>query len=587
MPMSSRTGPVHVATTRRKYKGKVYETHLLRRTYREEGKVKHETVGNISHLPFEIIEIVRRALKGEIFSGVQEDFEIVRSLPHGHVAAVLGMIRKLKLETIISPVACNQRDLVLAMIVSRILAPCSKLAAARALDTETLSTSLGEVLGIESADVSELYRSMDWLLVRQAEVENALASNHLSNGSLVLYDVTSVYVEGSKCPLAQLGYNRDGKKGKKQIVLGLLCSVQGCPIAVEVFEGNTADPKTLASQIAKVRTRFGLSRVVIVGDRGMITEARLRDDLRCEEGIEWITALRAPAIRKLVQNGSLQLSLFDEKDLAEISDPDYPDERLVVCKNPLLAYERARKREDLLQATEKKLNKVVEATMRQMRRLKGKEKIALRVGKILDQFKMAKHFCFEIQEESFRYCRNQETITSESSLDGIYVIRTSLSQDEMSTADTVRAYKGLSRAERAFRILKSIDLQIRPIFHWTSNRIKSHVLLCMLAYYVEWHMKQALAPMLFEDHDSEAAEALRESVVAPAKRSMSAMRKIRTGKTSEGLPVHSFRTLIADLGTLTKNRIHIKSTGARFDLYANATPSQNQAFKLLGVTPRL
>ena len=585
--MSSRTGPVHVATTRRKYKGKVYETHLLRRTYREEGKVKHETVGNISHLPFEIIEIVRRALKGEIFSGVQEDFEIVRSLPHGHVAAVLGMIRKLKLETIISPVACNQRDLVLAMIVSRILAPCSKLAAARALDTETLSTSLGEVLGIESADVSELYRSMDWLLVRQAEVENALASNHLSNGSLVLYDVTSVYVEGSKCPLAQLGYNRDGKKGKKQIVLGLLCSVQGCPIAVEVFEGNTADPKTLASQIAKVRTRFGLSRVVIVGDRGMITEARLRDDLRCEEGIEWITALRAPAIRKLVQNGSLQLSLFDEKDLAEISDPDYPDERLVVCKNPLLAYERARKREDLLQATEKKLNKVVEATMRQMRRLKGKEKIALRVGKILDQFKMAKHFCFEIQEESFRYCRNQETITSESSLDGIYVIRTSLSQDEMSTADTVRAYKGLSRAERAFRILKSIDLQIRPIFHWTSNRIKSHVLLCMLAYYVEWHMKQALAPMLFEDHDSEAAEALRESVVAPAKRSMSAMRKIRTGKTSEGLPVHSFRTLIADLGTLTKNRIHIKSTGARFDLYANATPSQNQAFKLLGVTPRL
>ena len=530
MSMPSRTGPVHVATTRRKYKGKVYETHLLRRTYREEGKVKHETLGNISHLPSEIIEIVRRALKGEIFSGVQEDFEIVRSLPHGHVAAVLGMIRKLKLDTIISPVACNQRDLVLAMIVSRILAPCSKLAAARGLGTETLSTSLGEILGIESADVGELYRAMDWLVIRQAEVENALAATHLSNGSLVLYDVTSVYVEGSKCPLAQRGYNRDGKKGKKQIVLGLLCSVQGCPVAVEVFEGNTADPNTLASQIAKIRTRFGVSRVVIVGDRGMITEARLRDDLRCEQGIEWITALRAPAIRKLVQNGSLQLSLFDEKDLAEISDPDYPDERLVVCKNPFLAHERARKREELLQATEKRLNKVVEATMRQMRRLKGKEKIALRVGKILDQFKMAKHFCFEIQEESFRYCRNQESITSESSLDGIYVIRTSLSQDEMSAADTVRAYKGLSRVERAFRILKSIDLQIRPIFHWTSNRIKSHVLLCMLAYYVEWHMKQALAPMLFEDHDRAAAEALRESVVAPAKRSLSAMRKIRTGK---------------------------------------------------------
>ena len=586
MSMSSRTGPVHVATTSRKYKGKVYETHLLRRTYREEGKVKHETLGNISHLPFEIIQIVRRALKGEIFSGVQEDFEIGRSLPHGHVAAVLGMIRKLKLDTIISPEACNQRDLVLAMIVARILAPCSKLAAARGLGTETLSTSLGEVLGIESVDVGELYRSMDWLVARQAEVENALAANHLSNGSLVLYDVTSVYVEGSKCPLAQMGYNRDGKKGKKQIVLGLLCSVHGCPVAVEVFQGNTADPKTLASQIAKIRSRFGLSRVVIVGDRGMITEARLRDDLRCEQGIEWITALRAPAIRKLVQNGSLQLSLFDEKDLAEISDPDYPDERLVVCKNPFLAYERARKREDLLQATEKRLNKVVEATMRPMRQLKGKENIALRVGKMLDHFKMAKHFCLEIQEESFLYCRNQESITSESSLDGIYVIRTSLSQDEMSTADTVRAYKGLSRAERAFRILKSIDLQIRPIFHWTSNRVKAHVLLCMLAYYVEWHMKQALAPMLFEDHDSEAAEALRESVVAPAKRSMSAMRKIRTGKTSEGLPVHSFRTLIADLGALTKNHIHME-TGARFDLYATATPSQNQAFELLGVSPRL
>lgn len=585
--MPSRNGPVHVATTRRKYKGKVYETHLLRRTYRDQGKVKHETVGNISHLPSEIIDIVRLALKGEVFSGVQEDLEIMRSLPHGHVAAVLGMIRKLKLDTVISPEACSQRDLVLAMIVSRILAPCSKLATTRGLSTQTLSTSLGDVLGVESADVGELYSAMDWLIDRQADVENALAAIHLSNGSLVLYDVTSVYVEGRKSPLAQRGYNRDGKKGKKQIVLGLLCSVNGCPVAVEVFEGNTADPKTLASQINKIRTRFGLSRVVIVGDRGMITEARLRDDLRCEPGIDWITALRAPAIRKLVQNDSLQLSLFDEKDLAEISDPDYPGERLVVCKNPFLAYERARKREELLQSTEKRLNKVVEATMRQMRRLKGKEKIALRVGNILNRFKMAKHFSVEIQDESFSYSRNHKTISAESSLDGIYVIRTSLSQEDMSAVDAVRSYKNLSRAERAFRTLKSIDLKIRPIFHWTSNRIKSHVLLCMLAYYVEWHMKQALAPMLFEDDDRTAAEALRESVVAPAKRSMSAMRKIRTGKTSEGLPVHSFRSLIADLGTLTKNRVHIKNTGAIFDLYAIPTPSQKQAFKLLGLSTRL
>ncbi len=585
--MPSRNGPVHVATTRRKYKGKVYETHLLRRTYREQGKVKHETVGNISHLPSEIIDIVRLALKGEVFSGVQEDLEIMRSLPHGHVAAVLGMIRKLKLDTIISAEGCSQRDLVLAMIVSRILAPCSKLATIRGLSTQTLSTSLGDVLGVESADVGELYRAMDWLIDRQADVENALAARHLSDGSLVLYDVTSVYVEGEKCPLAQRGYNRDGKKGKKQIVLGLLCSVNGCPVAVEVFEGNTADPKTLASQINKIRTRFGLSRVVIVGDRGMITEARLRDDLRCEPGIDWITALRAPAIRKLVQNDSLQLSLFDEKDLAEISDPDYPGERLVVCKNPFLAYERARKREELLQSTEKMLNKVVEATMRQMRRLKGKEKIALRVGNILNRYKMAKHFSVEIQDDSFSYSRNHKTISAESSLDGIYVIRTSLSQEDMSAVNAVRSYKNLSKAERAFRTLKNIDLKIRPIFHWTSNRIKSHVLLCMLAYYVEWHMKQALAPMLFEDDDRVAAKELRESVVAPAKRSMSTMRKIRTGKTSEGLPVHSFRSLLADLGTLTKNRVHIKNTGAIFDLYATPTPSQKQAFKLLGLSTRL
>jgi len=585
--MPSRTGPVHVATTRRKYKGKVYETHLLRRTYRDAGKVKHETVGNISHLPSDIIEVVRRALKGEIFSGVQQDLEITRSLPHGHVAAVLGMIRKLRLEAIISSEGCRERDLVLGMIVSRVLAPSSKLAAARGLGAETLSTSVGDVLGIESAEVNELYGAMDWLVARQGEVEDALSVRHLSDGSLVLYDVTSVYLEGRKCPLAHFGHNRDGKKGKLQIVFGLLCTSEGCPVAVEVFEGNTADPKTLAPQIAKLRTRFGLSRLVIVGDRGMITEARLREDLRPEEGVEWISALRAPAIRKLVQNGSLQLSLFDEKDMAEISDPDYPGERLVVCKNPLLAHERARKREDLLQATEKKLGEVVEATMRQTRRLKGKERIALRVGKILNRFKVAKHFRIEIGEESFRYCRNHETITQESSLDGIYVIRTSVPEDAMTAADTVRAYKGLSRAERAFRSLKSVDLKVRPIFHWTSNRVKSHVLLCMLAYYVEWHMKGALAPILFEDHDRAGAEALRDSVVAPAKRSLSALRKIRTGETRDGLPVHSFRSLMADLGTLTKNRVHVKNTGTTFDLYATPTPVQNRALELLGVSLRL
>jgi transposase len=584
--MPSRTGPVHVATTRRKYKGKVYETHLLRRTFREGGKVKHETVGNISHLPLDVIDMVRRALKGEIFSGVQEDFEIERSLPHGHVAAVLGTIRKLGLEGIISQNRCRELDLVLGMIVSRILAPCSKLATARGLGAETLSTSLAEVLGISCAEVSDLYGAMDWLIARQAEIESALAARHLHDGSLVLYDVTSVYMEGRKSPLARFGHNRDGKKGKLQIVFGLLCTGEGCPVAVEVFEGNTADPKTLASQIVKLRTRFGLSRVVIVGDRGMITEARLKEDIRPEEGVEWITALRAPAIRKLAQNGSLQLSLFDETDLAEISDPDYPGERLIVCKNPLLAIERSRKREDLLQATEKKLNEIVEATMRQSRRLKGKERIALRVGKILNRFKVAKHFIIEIGEESFRYCRNQETITAESSLDGIYIIRTSVPEDSMAAANVVSVYKGLSRAERAFRCLKSIDLKVRPIFHWVSPRVKSHILICMLAYYVEWHMRAALAPMLFEDHNRAGAEASRTSVVAPAQRSSATLTKIRK-LASDGLPVHSFRSLLADLGTLTRNRVHVQNTGATFELYATPSPVQNRAFDLLGVSPRL
>jgi transposase len=585
--MASRSGPVHVATTRRKYKGKVYESHLLRRTYRQEGKVKHETVGNISHLPAEVIDLVRRALKGEIFSSARESLEIARSLPHGHVAAVLGTLRKLRLETVISPHAGRERDLVAGMIVARILEPRSKLFTARGLGAETLSTSLGQVLGIESADVNELYAAMDWLVVRQAQIEESLAARHLSNGSLVLYDVTSTYLEGRKCPLARLGHNRDGKKGKLQIVVGLLCTRDGCPVAVEIFEGNTGDPKTLASQVAKIRSRFGLTRVILVGDRGMITEARLREDLRPEQGLQWITALRSSSIRKLLENGSLQPSVFDETDMAEISDTAYPGERLVVCKNPLLAAERSRKREDLLRATEKLLDKVVEASMRPKRRLKGKEKIALRVGKIVNRFKMAKHFHVEIEEESFRYCRDNNSIAAESLLDGIYVIRTSVPEHALSAGETVRAYKGLSGAERAFRSLKSIDLKLRPIFHWTPNRVRSHALLCMLAYYVEWHMRQALAPMLFEDHDPAGAELARTSVVAPAKRSPSALKKIQTRQTPEGLPAHSFPSLLADLGTLTRNRVNLKDTGASFELLATPTPVQNRAFELLGVSPRL
>jgi transposase len=585
--MASRSGRVHVATTKRKYKGKVYESHLLRRTYRQDGKVKHETLGNISHLPTEVIEMVRRALKGEVLVGAQEALEITRSLPHGHVAAVLGTLRRLGLEEVISWERCRERDLVVGMIVARVLDRSSKLATARGLGVETLSTSLGDVLGIASAHVNELYQAMDWLGVRQAAIEEAFARRHLKDGSLVLYDVTSAYFEGRCCPLAARGHNRDGKKGKLQIVFGLLCTSEGLPVAVEVFEGNTGDPKTLTPQIAKIRSRFGLKRVVLVGDRGMITEARLREDIRIHEGIDWITALRAPAIRKLVQSGSLQPSLFDETDLGEISDPDFPGERLVVCKNPLLAAERARKREDLLKATEKELQKIVEATMRPKWRLKGNSKIALKVGKILNRFKVAKHFRIEIGEESFRYCRNHDSIAEEAALDGIYVIRTSVPQDSMSAPETVLAYKGLSRAERAFRSLKTVDLNVRPIFHWTPERVRSHVFLCMLAYHVEWHMRAALAPMLFDDDDKQAAEAVRESAVAPARRSPRGLKKVQTRRTSEDLPVHSFRSLLVDLGTLTKNRMAVTQTGATFDLYATPTPVQSRAFALMGVSPRM
>lgn len=585
--MASRSGPVHVATTRRKYKEKVYETHLLRRTFREGKKVKHETVGNISHLPDEVIEVIRRALKGEVFYGVHQAIELARSLPHGHVAAVLGTLRKLGLDEIISKEVCRERDLVLGMIVARILEPSSKLATARGLGEETFSTSLGEELGIVSAHVNELYGALDWLRSRQNSIEAALGRRHFSDGTVVLYDVTSAYFEGRCCPLAQLGHNRDGKKGKRQIIFGLLCSRDGLPVAVEVFKGNMGDPKTLASQITKIRDRFGLKRVVLVGDRGMITEARLREDIRTQEGIDWISALRAPAIRKLVRSGSLQMSLFDETDLGEIFDPEFPGERLIVCKNPLLAAERARKREALLKATEKELQKIVDATMRRKWGLKGKEKIAMRLGKVMNRFKVAKHFIVEIGETVFRYCRNNETIAKEGALDGIYVIRTSVPEATMSAPETVLAYKGLSKAEGAFRSLKTIDLNVRPIFHWKPDRVKGHVFMCMLAYYVEWHMKAALAPMLFKDDDPAGGEALRASVVAPAMRSPGAMKKIGKRRTPEDFPVHSFRTLLVDLATLTKNRMSVKQTGAAFDLFTIPTPVQSRAFTLLEVSPRL
>jgi hypothetical protein len=560
---------------------------LLRESYRQHGKVKKRTLANLSKLPGDIVEQLRLLLQGgQAVADFEAALEVVRSLPHGHVAAVLGTVIKTGLDQIISPEKSRELSLILAMIIARVLDPQSKLATARGLDPETAATSLGAVLGLERVSENDLYFAMDWLGEQQERIENVLAAKHLKGGLLVLYDITSTYFEGCTCPLAKLGYNRDGKRDKLQIVVGLLCAADGCPVAVEVFEGNWTDARTLPGQITKIRERFGIERVLLVGDRGMITTARIREDLRDREGLDWITALRAPQIRKLVETGCFQLTLFDTRDMAEITHPDYPDERLIVCRNPVLARKRTLTREDLLQATERKLDKIVLATSRAARRLKGKDNIALRVGKVINKFKVAKHFAISITEESFSYQRKEPSIANEAALDGIYVIRTIVPREVLDANATVGAYKSLSEVERAFRSLKSIDLKIRPIFHRLAERVKAHVFLCMLAYYVEWHMRKALAPILFDDHDPGDAANSRPSVVAPAERSAAAKRKAKTKMTEDHLPVHSFRTLLADLATITKNTVEVKPINndlARFEKLTRPTPLQQRAFDLLGV----
>lgn len=561
---------------------------LLRESTREAGKIRKHTLANLTAWPPAQVEALRQVLRGEAMIPAQDAFETVRSRPHGHVAAVLGTLRGLSLDTLLASKRSRERDLCVAMIVARILEPRSKLAIARALATETLHSSLGEVLAVETADEDELYEAMDWLLSRQARIEQQLAKRHLSEGTLTLYDVTSTYFEGRHCPLARLGHSRDGKKDKLQIVIGLLTHAEGCPVAVEVFEGNTGDPKTVASQVEKIRERFGLTRVVLVGDRGMITSARIREDLKTHPGIDWITALRAPAIRKLVEAGTLQLGLFDLRDLAEISSPTYPQERLIVCKNPLLAAERARKRQDLLTATERELNKIVAATQRSRAPLRDREKIGLRVGKVLGHFKMAKHFSLKITRTSFRYERKLDSIAKEAALDGVYVIRTSVPREMLGSEDAVRSYKQLAAVERAFRSLKTVDLKVRPVHHHKADRVRAHVFICMLAYYVEWHMRKALAPILFDDHDRQAGEKLRASIVAPAQRSPEALRKARTKRAPDGGPAQSFQSLLADLATIVKNRNHPRGAPKlEFETITIPTPAQQRAFDLLGVSYRL
>ena len=586
--MPRRHGPVHVATTQRTYKGKVYNTHLLRRTYRQDGKVKHETLGNLSHLPPDLIDTIRRRLRDDE-PPAGGDWDIVRTLPHGHVAAVLATIRDLGLEQLLFSRPSRERTAAIAMIAARIVEPRSKLATIRGLKEETATTSLSLELDIEDITQKELYRALDWLLSRQKPVEKKLAKRHLKNGTLLLYDVSSSYYTGEKTKLAQFGYSRDRKRGFPQIVYGLLCEPEGRPIAVEVFEGNTSDPKTLCRQIEKIRKRFSIDRVALVGDRGMITTARINEELRDVEGLEWITALRSESIKKLAQEEVVQLSLFDETDLAEVTSDDFPGERLIVCRNPLLADRRAHKREELLQATEKKLDEIVAATAREQRPLLGKGKIGVRVGKVLNRYKVGKHFTLEIGEKSFSYRRNEAKIAEEAVLDGIYVIRTSVEAETLSSEETVRAYKSLAKVERAFRSLKTVDLKVRPIFHRLDDRIRAHVFLCMLAYYVEWHMRRRLAPLLFDDDEREAAERTRRSIVAPAPRSAKARRKDGKKQTDDGYAVESFQTLLANLATLAKNRVRVRGSSPdsahEFYLLTRATEQQQRALDLLGAKP--
>ena len=559
---------------------------LLRESYRDAGKIKKRTIANLSDWPTEIVEGLRTLLKGgKVAPADQESIIVRRALPHGHVAAVLGTLRNIGLDRMLGPPRNRCRDLVIAMIVARLIAPASKLATARMLDPLTASSSLGEVIGLGPVDEDELYVALDWLGERQEAIEKALARKHLHDGTLVLYDVSSSYVEGRCCELARLGYNRDGKKGKLQIVYGLLCAADGCPVAIEVFEGDTGDPRTLAAQIDKVKKRFALERVALVGDRGMITQARLDAEI-APAGLDWITALRAPAIRTLVEAGALQMSLFDQRDMAAITSPDYPGERLIVCRNPDLARERTRKREDLLAATEADLAVIAAAVRRARNPLRGEAEIALKVGAVVNRHKVAKHFELSIGEASFSFHRKTEAITAEAALDGIYVVRTNLPKKLLDDAATVGAYKSLARVERAFRSLKTVDIHLRPIFHWTTPRVRAHVLLCMLAYHVEHHMRARLAPMLYDETDHEAAAAMRASIVAKAERSEAARRKQTTGLTDDGLPVHSFQSLLADLATYAR----IQATTALndkyvFTLYTRPTPIQQRAFELLALNP--
>ena len=573
--MPARTGTAHVVTTTRKYKNQVYRTHLLRRSFREDGKVKNETLGNLSHLPEPVIDIIRRSLQGETFVPLGDAFEIIRSRPHGHVQAVRQAMQRLGMDALIASKPCRERELVLAMVASRIVEPAPKLATTRWWHT----TTLAEDCGVSEASEDHLYAAMDWLLARQDAIQKKLARRHLRDGGLVLYDLSSSYFEGACCPLAKRGYSRDGKPGTLQVNYGLLTDARGCPVAVSVHEGNTADSRTFMPAVHKLREDFGIERMVMVGDRGMVSQKAI-SEMRESDGIGWITALKSSSIRALIEQGQLQMDLFDDRNLLELNSPDYPGERLVACRNEVLARLRAHKREALLAATERNLAKIkarVDAG-----KLAGRDAIGLRVGKIINQYKVAKHFEPAIADAAFSWARKQDSIVSEAALDGVYIIRTSVPATQMDAPQCVRNYKSLANVERAFRSIKTVDLKVRPIHHRTANRVRAHIFLCMLAYYAEWHMRETWRELMFADTDQLAKET--RDPVAPATRSGPARTKATTHALSDGSPAHSFSTLMAELATIVRNTCRAPSNGSvapTFEITTIPNPKQRHALALI------
>lgn len=573
--MASRTGLAHVVTTTREYKDKIYCTHLLRRSYREDGKVKNETLGNLSHLPDSVIDLIRRSLKGETFVPAGETFEIRSSRAHGHVQAVSLAMRRLGLASLLSSKPCRERELVLAMVASRIITPATKLATTRLWHNSTLAQDFD----VADATEDDLYGAMDWLLAGQDRIQKKLASRHLREDGLVLYDLSSSYMEGEHCPLAKIGYSRDEKRGTLQVNYGLMTDDRGCPVALSVFEGNTSDSTTFLPQVKMLRDQFGIRAMVMVGDRGMISNKTI-DEMRQDPDVDWVTALKTASIRSLVEQKHLQLDLFDQRNLLEFTSPDFPDERLVACRNLELAKRRAYTREALLQATEVELEKIkVRATNG---KLVGQDQIGLAVGKIINQRKMAKHFALTITDNALSFTRLAEHIAAEAALDGLYIIRTSVTAERMDSETCVRTYKSLAQVERAFRSLKTMDLKVRPIHHRLENRVRAHIFLCMLAYYVEWHMREAWRELMFADED-QAAKQVRDPV-ATAKRSTKALNKVHSRTLEDGTPAHSFKTLMEELATITRNTCCTPGStehNATFEIITTATDKQKRALELI------